>query len=84
MDTPTERIDKIIYHTLTCGAKRRSEILALLGNVAAEQTIDKHLSYLTEQDHIRKISSSEGECTIRYRVLWMKTVPHSEDRISRN
>ena len=58
MDTPTERIDKIIYHILTCGAKRRSEILALSRNVAAEQTIDKHLSYLTEQDHIRKINSS--------------------------
>lgn len=56
--TPTERIDKIIYRILTHGAKRRSEIIALSQNVAAEQTIDKHLSYLTEHGYIRKINSS--------------------------
>lgn len=58
MDTPTERIDKIIYHILTHGPKRRSEIITLTEGVAAGQTIDSHLSYLTEQNYIRRIDNS--------------------------
>ena len=58
MDTPTERIDKIIYHILTHGPKRRSEIITLTEGVAAGQTIDSHLSYLTERNYIRRIDNS--------------------------
>lgn len=58
MDTPTESIDRIIYRILTHGLKRRSEVIALTQNVAAEQTIDEHLSYLVEQDYIRRIDGN--------------------------
>ena len=61
MNTPTEKIDRVIYHVLTHGPKQRSEVIALMGDVAAEQTIDKHLSYLVEQDYIRRIDGNRRE-----------------------
>jgi hypothetical protein len=66
MTEPTDELDKKIYHILSYGEKRQSEIVKLLKSDRSGKTIRSHLKYLSDNKDWMMRSKSESGNAVYY------------------